>query len=87
MKGKTLNIVSLIVIAAPWLFLLEIIPIPYNRISTAAEVIAEAVMFAALLTVAIFLKKEHKRVLFVLACISLVVVGLILVLIAVSFML
>ena len=103
MKGKTLYIVSLIVTAVPWLFLLEIIPVPYYRISTAAEVTIEAVMFAALLAVVIFLRKELKRLkggegetnrrayrnlgrlLFVLACITLFIVGLILALIAISF--
>jgi membrane protein implicated in regulation of membrane protease activity len=103
MRGKTLYIVSLIVIAVPWLFLLEIIPVPYNRISTAGEVTIEAIMFAALLAVVIFLRKELKRLknaegdgnrrayrnvgrlLFVLACITLFIVGLILVLIAISF--
>ncbi len=103
LRGKTLYIVSLIVILVPWLFLLEIIPVPYNRISTAMEVTIEAVMFAALLAVVIFLRKELKRLkkadgdenrkayrnvgrlLFVLACITLFIVGLILVLIAISF--
>lgn len=103
MRGKTLYIVSLIVIVVPWLFLMEIIPVPYYKISIAVEVIVEAVMFAALLAVVIFLKKELKRlktaegekngrayritgrILFVLACISLFIVGLILVLIVISF--
>lgn len=103
MKGKALYIISLIVILVPWLFLLEIIPVPYNRISTAVEVTIEAIMFAALLAVAIFLRKELKRLknaegdrnrrayrnvgrlLFVLACITLFIVGLILVLIGISF--
>jgi membrane protein implicated in regulation of membrane protease activity len=87
----------------PWLFLLEIIPVPYYRISTGVEVTIEAIMFAALLAVVIFLRKELKRLknaegdgnrrayrnvgrlLFVLACITLFIVGLILVLIAISF--
>jgi membrane protein implicated in regulation of membrane protease activity len=103
MRGKTLYIASFIVIAAPWMFLLEIIPVSYSRIGTAAEVTIEAVMFAALLAVVIFLKKELKRLrrdegeknrrayrnigrlLFVLACITLFLVGLILALIAISF--
>lgn len=103
MRGKTLYIASLIVIAAPWLFLLEIIPVPYGRIGTAAEVTIEAVMFAALLAVVIFLRKELKRLksvageknrrayrnigrlIFVLACITLFLVGLVLALIAISF--
>lgn len=103
MKGKTLYIVSAIVTAVPWLFLLELIPVPYYRISTAVEVTIEAIMFALLLAVVIFLRKELKRlkgadgekngrayrnvgrVLFVLACITLFIVGLILVLIAISF--
>ena len=105
MRGKTLYIVSLVVILVPWLFLLEIIPVPYYRISTAVEVTIEAVMFAALLAVVIFLRKELKRLknaeaegnrnrrayrnvgrlLFVFACITLFIVGLILILIAISF--
>jgi membrane protein implicated in regulation of membrane protease activity len=82
---------------------MEIIPVPYYRIGIAVEVTIEAIMFAALLAVVIFLKKELKRlktaeeekngrayrimgrILFVLASISLFVIGLILVLIAISF--
>lgn len=103
MRGRTLYIISLIIIIVPWLFLMEIIPVPYYRISIAVEVTIEAIMFAALFAVVIFLKKELKRlkaaekekngrayrimgrILFVLACISLFIVGLILVLIAISF--
>jgi membrane protease YdiL (CAAX protease family) len=97
MKGKLLYIISIIVTAAPWIFLLEVLPIPYSQISTAAEVTAEAIMFAALLAVVILLKKELKRlkaesgnrvlarILFVLSSLTLFLVGLVLVLIAVSF--
>lgn len=116
MKGKILYIISIIVIAMPWLFLLEILPVPYNQISTAAEVIIEGIMFATLMTVVILLRKELKRLktarmeeskadhdigvharkasrtyrvigrlLFVLASITLFLIGLILVLIAISF--
>lgn len=101
MKGKMLSIISIIVIAIPWLFLLEVLPISYSQISTAAEVTIESVMFAALLIVVILLRKERKslkqegsegltsrvigRFLFVLASVTLFLVGLILVLIAISF--
>jgi hypothetical protein len=116
MKGKTLLIICAVVIAAPWLFLLEILPVPYNQISTPAEVVIEGVMFAALLAVVILLRKELKRlkavreearnerqdgsvpaenrhtglrvigrILFVLASVTLFIVGLILALIAISF--
>lgn len=108
MKRKFLYIISTITIAAPWLFLLEVLPIPYAQISTAVEIIAEGVMFAALLAVVILLRKELKRmkaagadakmgqadrkgsriigrILYVLASLTLFLVGLILVLIAISF--
>jgi len=102
MKGKILSIISIIVIAVPWLFLLEAIPINYNQISVAAEVTIEGIMFAALLFVVISLRKELKRmkaegsevkgaekvisrILFVLASLTLFLVGLVLVLIAISF--
>lgn len=116
MKGRTLFIICVIVIAAPWLFLLEILPVPYDQISTASEVIIEVAMFAALLAALILLRKALKRlkaareqarsadregsvyagnrhtaarvigrILFVLASITLFIVGLILVLIAISF--
>ena len=124
MKGKVLYPVSIIVIAVPWLFLLEILPVPYSRITTAAEVTMECIMFAALLAVVILLRKGLKRmngqaadrrerrktgsgrvkgqaqdgkdgagkinrviagVLFTFASITLFLVGLILVLIAISF--
>lgn len=61
MKRKILYIVSIIVIAVPWLFLLEILPVPYSRITTAVEVTIEGVMFAALFSVVILLRKELKR--------------------------
>lgn len=114
MKRKALFIISIIVIAAPWLFLLEILPIPYYQINTATEVTIEGAMFAALLAVVILLGKELKRlkaaratrdaghndvqtkrgdtsarvigrILFVLASITLFIVGLILALIAIAF--
>lgn len=108
MKRKFLYMISAIAIAAPWLFLLEALPIPYAQISTAAEVTAEGVMFAALLAVVILLRKDLKqmkaagadatrgqadgkasritgRILYVLASLTLFLVGLILVLIAISF--
>jgi len=97
MKGKILYLFSAAAVLAPWLFLLEWIPIPYHRISTAAEVIAEAVMFLALLAAVILLRKELRqtgssrtdriagRILFVLASVTLVLVGLVLALVAVSF--
>lgn len=100
MKGKTLYIVSLIVVVLPWLFLLEIIPVPYYLISTAVEITIEAAMFAAVLAVVILLRRDLKsksgvqsdrtyrilgRILFVLASITLFILGLILVLIAISF--
>jgi len=102
MKGKILYTISIIVIAAPWLFLLEVIPITYSQISTAAEVTIEVVMFVALLSIIILLRKELKkrktagaevkgagkvipRILFVLASLTLFLIGLVLVLIAISF--
>jgi len=116
MKGKTLYIISIIVIAMPWLFLLEAIPISYSQISTVAEVTIEGIMFIALFIVVILLRKELKRlkpagaeakeadhnsgvrskkggqesrviprILFVLASLTLFLIGLVLVLIAVSF--
>jgi hypothetical protein len=116
MKGKTLYIISAVVIGVPWLFLLEILPVPYHQIGTAAEVIIEGFMFAVLLTAVILLRRELKRlkavrveereadhdtgayarksgranrvigrILFVLASITLFLIGLILVLIAISF--
>ncbi|HVI41560.1 MAG TPA: hypothetical protein VM577_12985 [Anaerovoracaceae bacterium] len=61
MKGKVLYFISLIVIALPWLFLLEIMPIPYSQISTLVEVIIEGTMFIALLIIVALLRKELKR--------------------------
>lgn len=61
MKRKILYIASIIVIAVPWLFLLEILPVPYSRITAAVEVTIEGVMFAALFSVVILLRKELKR--------------------------
>lgn len=102
MKGKMLSIISIIVIVIPWLFLLEVLPISYSGISTAAEVTIEGILFAALLIVVILLRKELKRlktagagvkgadkviprILFVLASLTLFLIGLVLVLIAISF--
>jgi TRAP-type C4-dicarboxylate transport system permease small subunit len=102
MKVKILFIVCVVVIAAPWLFLLEVLPVPYGQISTALEVTIEGVMFAALLAAVVLLRKELKRlkavheeghkaarvvgrILFVLASVTLFIVGLILALIAISF--
>jgi hypothetical protein len=99
MKSKILYIISVIVIALPWLFLLEVLPVPYYKVSTAAEVAVEGIMFAALLVIVILLKKKLKnikaeggrtdkvisRILFVLTSVTLFVVGLILSLIAISF--
>ena len=102
MKGKILSIISVIVIAVPWLFLLEVIPINYSQISVAAEVTIEGIMFVALFFVVYLLRKELKRLktagaevkgadkviprlLFVLASLTLFLIGLVLVLIAISF--
>jgi hypothetical protein len=102
MKTKILLIICVIIIVVPWLFLLEILPVPYGQISTSTEVSIEGAMFAALLAAVILLRKElkhlkaareegHKaervigRILFVLASITLFIVGLILALIAISF--
>jgi len=102
MKGKILYIISIIVIAVPWLFLLEFIPISYSQISVAAEVTIEVVLFAALLSIVILLRKELKRlkaegaevkgadkaiprILFILASLTLFLIGLVLVLIVISF--
>lgn len=97
MKGKILYLFSIIAVLAPWLFLLEWIPISYNKISTAAEVTAEGIMFAALLTAVIFLKRDLRqpgsgkafktagKILLVLTSVTMVLVGLVLTLIAVSF--
>ncbi len=113
MKTKIIFIICAVVIAAPWLFLLEILPVPYDQISTVTEVTIEGIMFAALLAAVILLKKELKRlkavresarpevgahaenrhiaarvvgrILFVLASVTLFIVGLILALIAISY--
>ena len=99
MKTKILFIICAVVIAVPWLFLLEILPVPYGQISTAAEVTIEGVMFAALSAAVILLRKVLKRmkgsgltakrvigrILFILASVTLFIVGLILLLIAISF--
>lgn len=101
MRGKVVYIISIIVIVIPWLFLLEAIPISYSQLSTQAEVIIESVMFLLLAAVVILLRKELKRrkalkedsrsartltrILLVLAYITLFLMGLILVLIALSF--
>lgn len=121
MKAKQLYIISVIVIAIPWLFLLEVFPIPYHRISTLAEVVLEGAMFIALVFVTGFLRKDLKRLkaigdiatdskkntsgrdalgktdansalkragvrmLFYLACITLFLLGLILLILAISF--
>lgn len=101
MKERILFIICAVVIAVPWLFLLEILPVPYNQISTSAEVVIEGVMFAVLLAAVVLLRKELKRLkaaheeghraarvvgrmLFVLASVTLFIVGLILLLIAIS---
>lgn len=100
MKEKLLYVISVIVIALPWLFLLEVLPLPYYKISTALEVTVEGIMAALLLAVVLLLKKRLKRMkdyqagkmsrfwgrtLFVLACVTLFLVVLILALIAISF--
>ena len=107
MKGKLIYFISAIVIALPWIFLLEVLPIPYSRISILAEVAIECTMFTALLIAASLLRKELKRlkiarientdsdkhyaariigrVLFVFASITIFVVGLILLLIGISY--
>ncbi len=79
-------------IATPWLFLMEAFPIDYSQISTAAEITAEAIMFAALMAVVILLRRERKkapgiigRILFIFAAVTLFLVGLVLALIALSF--
>lgn len=101
MKGKILSIISAVVIALPWLFLLEAIPISYSQLSTRAEVILESGMFVLLAITVVLLRKELKkqkaskedgrtsriitRILLILAYITLFIVGLVLVLIALSF--
>ena len=101
MKGKMLAIISIIVIAIPWIFLLEVLPISYSGISTQAEVIMESGMFVLVAIIVTLLRKEMKRqkssgteskgdrtivrILFVLASVTLFLIGLILVLIALSF--
>jgi hypothetical protein len=113
MKGKILYLVSAIIISLPWIFLLEILPIPYNQISTFWEIVIECAMFTALLIAASLLRKELKRlkhgaketessdngnnkaggrtmrllgrILFILASFSIFVVGLILLLIGISY--
>ena len=112
MKGKILYLVSAVIIALPWIFLLEILPIPYNQISTFWEIVIECVMFTALLIVASLLRKELKRlkhtakeessgnrstktggrtmkfigrILFLLTSFTIFVVGLILLLIGISY--
>lgn len=111
MKGKSIYIISAVIIALPWIFLLEILPIPYDRIGTLTEIIIECTMFTALLVAASLLRKELKRqkqlkkadpidssseqggrwmraigrILFILASLTIFVVGLILLLIGISY--
>jgi hypothetical protein len=100
MKKKTMYGISVIVIALPWLFLLEVLPIPYYKIGTALEVTMEGIMAALLLAIVLILRNRLKlmkefhaknlsrigvRILFVLACLTLFIVVLILVLIGISF--
>ncbi|QOX62145.1 hypothetical protein FRZ06_01650 [Anoxybacterium hadale] len=61
MKGKSLYIVSAIIIALPWIFLLEILPLPYHSIGTLTEIAIECAMFTSLLVVASLLRKDLKR--------------------------
>lgn len=112
-RRRILYLISVIAIAVPWLFLLELLPVPYSQINSVLEVIIESAMFAALLAVVILLEKELKRLkaargeadhegnvqtskghnsarvigrlLFILASITLFIVGLILLLVAISF--
>ena len=106
MKGKALYIISIIVIALPWLFLFEVWPIPYYKLSTLIEVLIEGSMFVLLVIILTLLKKHSKRlkeidygkktehkssgrmlgkILFVLAFLTLFVLGLVLLLIGISF--
>ena len=111
MKGKSLYIVSAIIIALPWIFLLEILPIPYNRIGTLTEIVIECAMFTSLLVVASLLRKDLKRqkqlkkseqndgsskpggrglrvigrILFILTSLTIFLVGLVLLLIGISY--
>ena len=106
MRGKILYIATCIIIALPWLFLFEIWPIPYNRLSTFAEVLIEGSMFVLLMVDLTLLRKDSKRlkysaseknksdlkfrrivgkILFVLTSLTLFVVGLVLLLIGVSY--
>ncbi|MEL7654594.1 MAG: hypothetical protein AAGU75_01655 [Bacillota bacterium] len=107
MKRNVLYIISIIVIALPWLFLFEVWPIPYYKLSTFAEVLIEGTMFVLLMIVLSLLKKDLKRsktsiteknrtnqkpqgrmmgkILFVLTSLTVFVVGLVLLLIGISF--
>ena len=62
MKGKVLYALSIIFILLPWLFLSEVLPIPYYRLSVIAEVLIEGSMLILLAVMMFFLKKELKRV-------------------------
>lgn len=107
MKGKILYLISIILIALPWLFLFELWPISYSQMGTLVEVLIEGSMFALLLVDMRLLRKEIKRlkvsasdktaskhklfykitgrILFVLASITMVILGLVLLLIGISF--
>ena len=61
MRGKIIYAASLILIALPWLFLLELWPISYSRMGTLTEVFLEGIMFVLLMICMVFLKKELKR--------------------------
>lgn len=107
MKRNVLYIISSIVIALPWLFLFEVWPIPYNQLSTFAEVLIEGTMFILLMVILSLLRKDLKRsktsvseknktnqkpqgriigkILFVLTSLTVFVLGLVLLLIGISF--
>ena len=100
MREKVLYGMAVVVIALPWLFLLEVLPLPYDQIGTALEVAIEGVMALLLAAAVLFLRKQLKvmkeffagkmarmgvGILFVLAWVTLFLVCLILALIGISF--
>jgi len=104
MKRKLLYGISILLTALPWLFLFEVFPISYYRLSVALEVMIEGSMFLLLVAASILIKRDlnrqkktadkrtgHKtairtaKTLFVLMILTLVVLGLVLLIIGISF--
>ncbi|MBR0598712.1 hypothetical protein [Sinanaerobacter chloroacetimidivorans] len=57
-KKMLLYFFCFIIVLAPWLFLLEVFPVPYYKINVGNEVILEVTMLLAVFFQIIFLRKE-----------------------------